>query len=97
VSIPTLGPTQPLIQWVPGVLSPESKQPRHETDHSSPSSYDVNYAWSYTSAPPYVFTELYSVKHRDNFMLRISYKTVFDCLTDVSILKMDSPADRSHR
>jgi hypothetical protein len=28
VSIPALGPTQPPVQWVPGVLSPEVKRGR---------------------------------------------------------------------
>jgi hypothetical protein len=29
-----LGPTQPPVQWVPGDLSLEVKQPGHEADHS---------------------------------------------------------------
>jgi hypothetical protein len=36
-----LGPTQPPIQWVPGALSLEIKQPRREADHSPPSSTEV--------------------------------------------------------
>jgi hypothetical protein len=36
-----LGPTQPPIQCVPGVLSLGVKRPRHEADHSPPSSSDV--------------------------------------------------------
>jgi len=35
MSRPTLGPTQPPIQWVPSSLSLEIKQPGSEADHSS--------------------------------------------------------------
>jgi len=51
---PALGPTQPPIQWVPGVLSPGVKRPERETDHSLPPSADVKNAWSYTYTPQYV-------------------------------------------
>jgi hypothetical protein len=36
-----LGPTQPPIQWVPGVLSLGLKRPGREADHSPPSSAEV--------------------------------------------------------
>jgi hypothetical protein len=38
---PNLGPTLPLIQWVPRALSPGVKRPRRETDHSPASSAEV--------------------------------------------------------
>jgi hypothetical protein len=38
VSRPALGPTQPPVQWVPGVLSPG---PGGDADHSPPSSAEV--------------------------------------------------------
>jgi hypothetical protein len=38
---PAVGPIQPLIQWVPGALSPELKSLGHEDDHSPPSSAEV--------------------------------------------------------
>jgi hypothetical protein len=40
-STSALGPIQPLIQWVPGALSPEVKRQGREADHSSPSSFEV--------------------------------------------------------
>jgi hypothetical protein len=42
VSRPALGPTQPPVQWVPGVLAPEVKaRPGSDADHSPPSSAEV--------------------------------------------------------
>jgi hypothetical protein len=38
VSRPALEPTQPPVQWVPGVLSP---RPGRDADHSPPSSAEV--------------------------------------------------------
>jgi hypothetical protein len=52
------GPTQPLIQWVPGALSLRVNRQRREADHSPPSSVEVKKMWTYTSTPPYVFMAL---------------------------------------
>jgi hypothetical protein len=49
---PALGPTQPLIECVPGALFLGVKRPGCEADHSPPSSAEVWNAWSYTSTPP---------------------------------------------
>jgi hypothetical protein len=38
---PTLGPSQPFIQWVTGALSAEVKRPGSEADHSHPTSAEV--------------------------------------------------------
>jgi hypothetical protein len=62
-SRPTLGPTQPPTQWVPGVLSLWVRRVGREADHSSPSTAEVMNAWSYTSAPQYVFMAWCSVKN----------------------------------
>jgi hypothetical protein len=63
-----LGPTQPPIQWVPGVLSVGVKRLRLQADHSPPSSTEVKecvelYLHS-PSRPPWRVAQL---KHRDNF------------------------------
>jgi hypothetical protein len=42
VSRPALGPTQPPVQWIPGVLSRGVKaRPERDADHSHPSSAEV--------------------------------------------------------
>jgi hypothetical protein len=41
MSRPSLGPTQPPIQGVPGALSLGVKQPDHDADHSPQSSAEV--------------------------------------------------------
>jgi hypothetical protein len=45
---PDLGYIQPLIQRVPGALSPGVKQSGREADHSPPTSTDVEKTWVYT-------------------------------------------------
>jgi hypothetical protein len=69
-----LGPTQPPIQWVSGVLSLGVKRPGPEADHSPPSDAKVKNVWSYTSTPQYAFVVWCSVKkkHRDNFTFTLS-------------------------
>jgi len=62
-SRPGLTPTDPLIQWVPGI-----KRPRREADHSLQSSAEVKNAWIYTSTLPYVFMVWCLVKPRDSFI-----------------------------
>jgi hypothetical protein len=47
-----LGTTEPLIQWVPGALSPKIKLLGRENDHSPPSNVEVKNVWSYTSTLP---------------------------------------------
>jgi hypothetical protein len=51
-SRPTLGPTQPPIQCVSGVLTPGIKRPMRGADHSLTSSAEVKNACSYTSNRP---------------------------------------------
>jgi hypothetical protein len=50
-SRPILEPTQRPIQWVPAAVSVGVNWPGRETDHSPPSSAEVNNVWSYTPPP----------------------------------------------
>jgi hypothetical protein len=61
-SRPCMGPTQPPIQWVPGVLSLGVSRPGCEADHSPPSSAEVKNAWSYNFTPQYAFMAWYPIK-----------------------------------
>jgi hypothetical protein len=47
-----LGPIQPPIQWVPGILSLGVERQEPEADHSPPSSAEAKNVWGYTSTPP---------------------------------------------
>jgi hypothetical protein len=64
-----LGPTQPPIQWVPGELSLGVKWLGCEADHSPPSSAEVEYVWSYTSTPHYIFMAWCLVKAQGQLYL----------------------------
>jgi hypothetical protein len=55
LSRPTLGPTQPPTQWVPGLLSSGVKRKGRETDHSPQTNAEVKKMWIYISTPPYTF------------------------------------------
>jgi hypothetical protein len=57
-----LGPTQPPIQWVPGVLSLGVKQLGCEADHSPPSSAKVRMCGAIPPLPQYAFVAWCSVK-----------------------------------
>jgi hypothetical protein len=56
VSRPALGPTQPPVQWVPGVLSPGLKRGRGVTLTTHPHLVLMSrMSRSYTSSPPSAF------------------------------------------
>jgi hypothetical protein len=51
---PAVGPSQPPIQWVPGVwFLPGIKRQGREADHSPPACVEVKKMWIYTSTPWY--------------------------------------------
>jgi hypothetical protein len=56
---PTLRPTLPPIQWVPGALSPGVNRQGREADHSPPSSAEIKKGGVIPSPPPP--TRLYGV------------------------------------
>jgi hypothetical protein len=62
------GPTQPPIQWVPGVLSLGVERPEREADHSPPSSTEVQeWVELYLHSPNTSSWRGAHLKHRDNF------------------------------
>jgi hypothetical protein len=67
------GPTQPPVQWVPGVLSLGVRWVGREADHSLPSSAEVKNAWSYTSPPQYASMAWCSVKRKAQEQLYLTW------------------------
>jgi hypothetical protein len=61
-----LGPTQPPIQWVQGVLSVRIKRPRREAANLPPSSAEDKECVELYLHSQYVFMEWCLVKHRNN-------------------------------
>jgi hypothetical protein len=53
---PVLGPTQSLIQLVPGILSPGGKRPGLKADGSSPTTAEVKKTLIYRATVPHTFT-----------------------------------------
>ena len=49
---PALRPTQPHIEWVPGILSRGMKRPERDVDQSHPFRAEIKSKWGYTSIPP---------------------------------------------
>jgi hypothetical protein len=75
-SRPVLGPSQPPIQWVLGVLSLGVKRPAREADHSPPTSAEVKKTWISISTPPYAFMAQCLIKHRGNFTFYLTKKSM---------------------
>jgi hypothetical protein len=71
------GPSSFLSNGYRGFFTPRVKRPRHEADHSPPSSSEVKNASSYTSIPRYVFMAWCLVKYRKKLM--DSYKFLYVC------------------
>jgi hypothetical protein len=72
-----LGPTQPAIQWVPGVLSLGVKRPWREADHSSPPSAEVKeWVELYLHSPNTHSWLGAQLKHRHNLTFTLPYLTL---------------------
>jgi hypothetical protein len=68
MSKPSLGLTQPPIQWLLGALSPGIKRLGREADISPPSNAEVKECVElYLHSPQSVFMARCLVKYRDNF------------------------------
>jgi hypothetical protein len=74
-SRPALGPTQPPIQWVPGILSLRVKRPGREAHYSHLVPKSKN-EWSYTSTPQYAFMVWCSVKAQGQLYLYLSKRCI---------------------
>jgi hypothetical protein len=72
-SRPALGPTQPPIQWVPGLLYLGVKLRGCEADHSPPSSAEVK---NPRSSPNKRLGAQLNIKHRENFTTTIIIITI---------------------
>jgi hypothetical protein len=87
---PSLGLTQPHIQYVPRVFLQVVKQLHREADHSPPSSAEVKNVWSLTFTPP-IRLHGVMVTRRDNFTLPFPSSQVLksdSSLCDVSTLQI---------
>jgi hypothetical protein len=92
-SSPTLGFTQPPIQWVSGFLSPGVKWLGREAIHSPPSIPEVKEAWNYIFIPSYVFTLWYSVKNRMSSWrgTRDNFTSTFSIIKVTALCEDSSP------
>jgi hypothetical protein len=62
-----MGPTQPPIQWVPGLLSLGVKQLKHEADHSPHLVLRSGMHGPIFPFPQYIFMVWCLVRHKENF------------------------------
>jgi hypothetical protein len=65
----TMGPSQPTVHWLPGLLLWGVKRPGSEAEHLSLASVQVKKTWIYTSTPQYVLMAQCLFKQRDSFTL----------------------------
>lgn len=76
-SRPALGPTQKSNWLLPGTFFFRAKRLWGGTDHSSPSSVQVQNVRNYNSTPPYMSIERCLIKHRNIFSDQLLTKHYF--------------------
>lgn len=64
---PTLGPTQPSVQWAPGAVSLEIKRSGRLGDHSHSSCAEIKNKWRYTTVRPYALTTTVKYIFKNHF------------------------------
>jgi hypothetical protein len=90
-----LGPTQPPIQWVPGVLSLGVKRLGREADHLPPSSAEVKERVElHIHYPNTTSWRGDQIKHKDNFTLL--YVTFLCFIKKLSVSRMFAYGQESH-
>jgi hypothetical protein len=85
-SRPALGPTQPRIQWEPGVVHPREKRLGREADHSPTSSAEIKNGESLLRLPIclHSIVRKYIIKYRDKFnLLQRVGQTVYNRMSRV--------------
>jgi hypothetical protein len=65
------GPPGLLSNWYRGTLSPGVKRQGRETDHSHPTSAEVDKTWIYTSTLQYIFKCLISYEKGQLYLLHV--------------------------
>jgi len=93
LSRPALGPTQPPVQWVPGLYR-SKERPGRDADHSPPSSTVFKKEYSYTSTPPMGRTTCTEPQCLYKGALYLSSEPPTDMTTTVhQIKKLVEPSD----
>jgi hypothetical protein len=89
-SRPALRPTQPPVQWVPG-LSQGEKRPGRGADHPPYSSVEVKKEWSYTSTPLWAFGPVTGYLHLNVSSHVPDYSIVIKITVEIKPLLIHQP------
>jgi hypothetical protein len=82
-----VGNTHLASQWILGILTPSVKQQECKADKSCPYNAKFKNAWSYTTAPAYVFMactrKLFSVGGGGELVQHAPIRNAGDCFADI--------------